>query len=128
MVSTSPSPITTPLPARSVPSVSAVKASGAMMECRPTTAASARSRSNPKSSARGWIAGGTFHSVNEGIEVLRFPAIFYHRGAEREMTPDARFDNLQSSAFDIGCIDRWGTDANGHRTGANLPHRGHRGK
>ena len=38
MVSTSPLSISTPLPARSVPSVSAVKASGGMIECRPTTA------------------------------------------------------------------------------------------
>ena len=67
--------------------LSAVKASDGMMECSPTTAASARSRSNPKSSARGWIAGGTFHSVNESMRALRIPRRFYHSGVEREMTP-----------------------------------------
>src|SRR4051812_6047063 len=73
MVKTSPRSIRTPLPARSVPRVPAVKASGGMIECSPTTADSARSRSKLKSSGRGWIAAGTFHSVNEGIRVLQFP-------------------------------------------------------
>ncbi|GJE69300.1 hypothetical protein CHKEEEPN_0824 [Methylorubrum podarium] len=46
MVSTSPSSrITTPLPARSVPSVSAVKASAGTRLERETTEVSARSRS-----------------------------------------------------------------------------------
>src|SRR3984957_234574 len=74
MVSTSPSSITTPLPARSVPSVSAVKASCGMIECRPTTEASARSRSKPESPARGWFAGGTFHSVKEAMMKISWPA------------------------------------------------------
>src|SRR4051794_35764354 len=77
MVKTSPRSISTPLPARSVPSVPAVNASGGMIECSPTTADSARSRSKLKSSARGWIAAGTFHSVNEGIRVLRFPGALF---------------------------------------------------
>src|ERR1700722_19168447 len=67
MVSTSPSSINTPLPARSVPSDSALKASGGMIECSPTTEASTRSRSKLKSAWRGWYA---FHSVNEGMENL----------------------------------------------------------
>src|SRR6202035_2690920 len=67
MVSTSPSSISTPLPSRSVPSVSALKASGGMIECSPTTEASTRSRSKLKSAWRGWYA---FHSVNEGMENL----------------------------------------------------------
>ena len=46
MVSTSPSPrMSTPLPARSVPSVSAVKASAGTIDLMPTTEASASSSS-----------------------------------------------------------------------------------
>ena len=42
MVSNSPSsPITTPLPSRSVPRAEAVKASAGAVACRPTTALSA---------------------------------------------------------------------------------------
>jgi hypothetical protein len=45
MVSTTPSRISTPLPLRSVPSVSAVKASAGMMARNPTSAVSVASRS-----------------------------------------------------------------------------------
>src|SRR5438270_612397 len=93
MVNTSPRSIRIPLPARSVPSVPAVKASGGMIECSPTTADSARSRSKLKSSARGWIAAGTFQAVDADpfdhrTEVPRIVRLVDRLGGEPEMLAD----------------------------------------
>src|SRR6185312_1242443 len=68
MVNTRPSlRMSTPLPARSVPSASAVTASSGMAERSPTTAARAWSRSNPYSPAFGCRADDTVQSLAVGI-------------------------------------------------------------
>src|SRR5215510_585911 len=59
--------MSTPLPARSVPSTSAVKASSGLTERSPTTAARAWSRSNPYSPAFACRAQDTVQSLAVGI-------------------------------------------------------------
>ena len=64
MVAISPSGrITTPLPARSVPRVWAVKASGGTMAFTATTERSASSRSKAWSAGLGWRSAGISHSL-----------------------------------------------------------------
>src|SRR5215469_4059039 len=72
MVRTKPSlRIKTPLPARSAPSVPAVKASSGIVARRPSTELNAESRSKAQSAGFGWISRGISQSIVFDILAVR---------------------------------------------------------
>src|SRR5439155_19668893 len=85
MVRTSPSSrMTTPLPTRSVPRITAVKASSGTSERKSTIESSAASRSKRNSSALGCISGGNAQLLRSAMRISReISPSFYGRARLR---------------------------------------------